>query len=797
MSYGPCQFPTLGFVVERWARIETFVPENFWTLEMSIKLNADGSVTNNQNGNVYNNQQQSRAINLSWKRVRLYDRPTTTIIFDSCLEAREAVVTSLAGRPKNKWRPVPLATVELQKRASKYLRIGSEELMQKAEQLYNEGFISYPRTETERFRPEFNHHELIQSFQGVTGEFGDYASRLLTNNNFQNPRAGQNDDNAHPPITPAKAVDPSSIGDPIQRKIYSLIVKHYLACCSRDAMGRETELTLKIASEEFVAKGLMILERNWLEIYQPFERWSTGQGELPRVAVGSRMIPTSLTMKDGQTNPPQLISEVELISLMDRNGIGTDATIAQHITTILDRNYAEKDGNQRFSPTKLGIALVEGYNSMGYQLNKPDLRREMEAECTAVANGRKSKEAVLGPVLAKMLDCFKKANEEVAKLDRAVERHFSKLGSNNNQYVLVQANFSLCGVCNGMMVLKQKSGSGGGRGRNQGNASGSTKLLHCQTCSQSHIMPRYHTELFAAVKPGPQREPIICPICQYQVIKVENDGNSSHVCPKCFSDPPEEHGGDISSDFPCSKCTHPTCSLATGTRGGDVEVFPCPFCSSNGNTESVFLKRSSNGWRLSCSNGGRDRCQFVVWLPKAVRDISVDGESNATICQACSNPNKTVRKLKFVWKMGSVPPHYGQELTACVLCDNHLKEDMDIRIPSINSVQPRSRAGTSGRGGDRSSTYNSSAGRNGGRGNNGGRGGGPSTQGIQCFKCGGPHYASACTSNQSGNNNSGRGRGRGGSKRTFGNTNSGRGSGGIQCYNCGGPHYASACPNKR
>ncbi len=56
------------------------------------------------------------------------------------------------------------------------------------------------------------------------------------------------------------------------------------------------------------------------------------------------------------------VAEVELISLMDRNGIGTDATIAQHITTIQDRAYASKDGNQRFLPTKLGIALVEGYN---------------------------------------------------------------------------------------------------------------------------------------------------------------------------------------------------------------------------------------------------------------------------------------------------------------------------------------------------------------------------------------------------------------------------------------------------
>ena len=57
-----------------------------------------------------------------------------------------------------------------------------------------------------------------------------------------------------------------------------------------------------------------------------------------------------------------IILEVELISLMDRNGIGTDATIAQHISTIQDRAYATKDHQQKFLPTKLGIALVEGYN---------------------------------------------------------------------------------------------------------------------------------------------------------------------------------------------------------------------------------------------------------------------------------------------------------------------------------------------------------------------------------------------------------------------------------------------------
>lgn len=174
------RFPTLGFVVERWARIETFIPENFWYLDMSITVNADGTIAgmsqneNEQpNGQDQNNRNKGRPIYLKWQRERLYDRPMTMALYESCLEAEEAEVISLTGRPKNKWRPVPLATVELQKRASRYLRIGSESLMSGAEDLYQQGLISYPRTETEKFRAEFEHMPLIQSFQGIAGKFGE------------------------------------------------------------------------------------------------------------------------------------------------------------------------------------------------------------------------------------------------------------------------------------------------------------------------------------------------------------------------------------------------------------------------------------------------------------------------------------------------------------------------------------------------------------------------------------------------------------------------------------------------
>lgn len=761
ISYGPCQFPTLGFVVERWARIETFVPEDFWYIDLSLRVEAANAENTVHGANISPpaSSDSGRPIFFQWKRGRLYDQVATAYLYESCLEAGEAVVTQLQGRPKNKWRPVPLATVELQKRASRFLRLGAEQLMSAADELYQQGYISYPRTETEKFRPEFEHRPLIEQFANLPGEFADYANKLLNNNNFQNPRAGQNDDQAHPPITPCKAVDPSSIDNPAQRGVYTLVVKHYLACCSRDATGRETQLVVRMDSEEFTATGLMILERNWLEIYHPWEKWLTGQGELPPVQVGSRIRPASLLMKSGRTAPPQPITEVELITMMDRNGIGTDATIAQHIATIQDREYATKDANMKFLPTKLGIALVEAYNSMGYQLNKPDLRRETEAECNNVAAGRKTKDQIMVVLLAKMKQCFEAATQEAHKLDEAVARHFPRLGSSNDATQVIQANFSLCGVCDTHMALKQD--------RNGRGTAAPRKLTYCNTCRAGWALPRGNC------RPKTQNDnggpPVKCPICNFQAIQVTQGegytGNGYHICPKCFTDPPVEHGGSVNGGvFRCFSCQHPTCALASRPVFGIVEVFACPFCNQ-ATAGQVCLKKNSRGFVLSCNKYGQaERCPYTIWLPKECQAVSVatGDENNDTVCARCSTGGRPVRRISFVWKPGSVPPHFGRESTVCILCDVDLRRDLQITLPQRNQVLARPvqqqrtlpAARVSGRG-SRSGGGRAATAGGGGRGGRtatgrgrGGRdvgGGAPNNGGTACFKCGDPgHFANRC-----------------------------------------------------
>lgn len=138
--------------------------------------------------------------------------------------------------------------------------------MKIAEKLYTQGLISYPRTETNIFPKDFDLPGLIEH-QCNDPNWGEFAQRIVSR---PNPRNGVKSDQAHPPIHPTKHSSNLQGND---KKIYEFIVRHFLACCSYDAKGSETTVTIDINNEKFSASGLMVLERNYLEVY-PYEKWS-------------------------------------------------------------------------------------------------------------------------------------------------------------------------------------------------------------------------------------------------------------------------------------------------------------------------------------------------------------------------------------------------------------------------------------------------------------------------------------------------------------------------------------------
>ena len=389
ISMGPCQFPTLGFIVRRyWERL-SFQKEALFTASMS-----------------YDNS------SFRWSRGPVYDMLAAALVFEEMMIAagptQEAEVIRVDNRQQRRRPPVALSTVALQKAASTHLRFSSERTMKLAEELYQQGYISYPRTETDGFTLTDPELQALANNVAPDPTYGTYVNRLTNADLYRRPIPGGHDDKAHPPIHPTKLLDSSS-SPPEKRQLYDLIVRSFLACMSKDAIGAQTTVVAGYGGEEFSTSGHTVLEKNWFDIY-PFERWSSTT--IPNFTPQQRFVPSSVLLEEGHTEPPPLLSETLLISMMDSQGIGTDATIAQHIKTVQERKYVEVRGG-KFIPTPLGIALVAAYEAIGApELGKPALRAQMELAMDHIAKGQVSKQTVVAAGIAQYKALLFKAMAE-------------------------------------------------------------------------------------------------------------------------------------------------------------------------------------------------------------------------------------------------------------------------------------------------------------------------------------------------------------------------------------------------
>lgn len=287
--------------------------------------------------------------------------------------------------------------------------------------------------------------------------WGSYSQGLL-NGGFKSPRAGRNNDQAHPPIHPVTYVAPNALRDDDQRRVYEFITRRFLACCSEDAKGETSTIEIDYGDEKFSTTGLTVLERNYLDVY-PYEKWTSSQ-PLPKFDLHETFEPTEANITEGTTTAPGYLTEPELIGLMDANGIGTDATMAEHIAKIKEREYVVtqsrsgggsntsnagsargrggrgrgRGGNSnnnangrsstnnssvaQFIPTTLGVALIEGYDSIGLDtsLGKPFLRKEMEQKMREVCAGTKRKGDFVQETLDQYRAVFVRSQAQVALL---------------------------------------------------------------------------------------------------------------------------------------------------------------------------------------------------------------------------------------------------------------------------------------------------------------------------------------------------------------------------------------------
>ncbi|CAO1358137.1 unnamed protein product [Diamesa tonsa] len=436
VSYGSCQIPTLGFVAQRYKEVENFIPQTFWKIKLTHKIDKIN-------------------VEFSWSRNRLFDKQCCEALLILCQASKQVMITNVQQKPKSKWRPLPMDTVELEKTGSRKLKLNAKTIMTIAEKLYTQGLISYPRTETNSFSKEISLQPLV-AMQIQSNEWGEFAERVVEWG--PNPRNGTKSDQAHPPIHPTKFTNSLSGDD---RKVYELVVRHFLACVSKDATGSETIVNATIANEDFTATGLVIYERNYLDVYI-YDRWS-GK-EIHNYERGNTFVPTELALHEGSTSAPHMLTEADLISLMEKHGIGTDATHAEHINTIKERGYIGETEGRFLVPGTLGMGLVEGYELMNLHLAEPHLRAGLEEDLKMICLGTKSPETVLTEQIQKYKECYQVIARQADALDRAIGQRFNAVpqAPPTDTPMAIIHNLFKCPKCHDQsMVIKQKKDNTG------------------------------------------------------------------------------------------------------------------------------------------------------------------------------------------------------------------------------------------------------------------------------------------------------------------------------------------------
>lgn len=626
LSFGPCQFPTVGFLVRRHWEQQGFVPEDYFTIKVAHAETKFHS-----------------------SRGAIYDQVAATLVYDDMLNQAAVVegkgtITSVNQRPTHRRPPVPLATVVMQKLASTHLHIPSERCMSLAESLYQEGLISYPRTETDSYT--FQDRELLNlvQVQTATPAVAEYASAMISDpqTKFRRPLRGGHDDRAHPPIHPTRAWNATQDD---KGRLYTLIARHFLATMSPDAVAAVTSVVAEFGGETFTTSGTTILGQGYLEVFT-YERWNSSC--IPNYIQGEVFQPDDVRLEQGRTAPPPHLTETDLIALMDVNGIGTDATIAQHIKTVLDREYVRREG-QRLVPTVLGIALASAYEVLGLaSLLQPQLRAQMELAMRDIAVGCVSREQVVDAAVKLYREIFDRLASSSTAFYGELSKYLQPVGGAAAVEVdmkVTRANFMPCGRCSRSMELVE--GREGDR---------STWYVRCVPCGVQLRVPPVSTN---ELEPTGQK----CALCPYIALKVTNREKKTNytVCPQCFTNPPPLADLEAVGEFRCFQCVA-ACPLAKGVE--QMAITTCVSCGEN----DLRLRTGATGSYLACK--GYPNCTLTVTLP-AASNVQPDPSRRCPQCNAVM--------LNFDFRgLQEVP---GLELvdTVCVSCDPRLRDYISVK----------------------------------------------------------------------------------------------------------------------
>jgi DNA topoisomerase-1 len=392
LSAGRVQSVAVRLVVERERERRAFVSAAYWDVQGSFEPGAFGARLAAVDGKrVAQGRDFAQDGTLKSDDLARLDEAEARELAEQLADATFAV-RSADEKPYTRRPAAPFMTSTLQQEASRKLRFTAQTTMRVAQRLYENGYITYMRTDSTTLS-----ESALAAARRQAVEL--YGAESIPERPRQYTRKVKNAQEAHEAIRPAGDAfrTPKQVARELNRDelaLYELIWKRTLASQMADARGLTVSLRLGATSTsgrdaEFAASGTVITFRGFLAAYEE-SRDDDGEQEderpLPHLQVGDELRASALEPEGHATSPPARFTEASLVQALEERGIGRPSTYASILGTILDRGYVFKRGTA-LVPSFLAFAVVGLLEQHFAQLVDYDFTARLEDDLDRIAAG--------------------------------------------------------------------------------------------------------------------------------------------------------------------------------------------------------------------------------------------------------------------------------------------------------------------------------------------------------------------------------------------------------------------------
>ncbi|MGN0634466.1 MAG: type I DNA topoisomerase [Oscillospiraceae bacterium] len=432
LSAGRVQSVAVKMICDREEEIKAFVPTEYWSID--AKFSAKGA----------RKAFAAKLDTINGKKAELSSKEQTDEAL-KLLDGAEFVVANVKKSVRRKSPAAPFTTSTLQQEASKRMSFQARRTMKVAQELYEGvdikdmgpvGLITYMRTDSQRISEEAR----AQAYDFIRARYGaDYIPE--TPNKYKSKGNAQDAHEAirptHPELTPDMVKASGVTSD--QYRLYKLIWERFIASQMSKCVMNTISADIEANGCIFKASGYSIKFDGFTVLYEETKDDDGEQkNDLSEVKKGDPVKLKSLEGNQHFTQPPSRYTEATLVKAFEETGIGRPSTYVPTITTILARNYVERDGKQ-LKPTSLGEVTNQVMSEHFEKIVDVKFTANMEDDLDKVECGKM-------PWTATLKEFYKEFESELTKAEEAMEGKRVKVPDEETD--------QLCEVCGKPMVIK-------------------------------------------------------------------------------------------------------------------------------------------------------------------------------------------------------------------------------------------------------------------------------------------------------------------------------------------------------